>query len=127
MSRVFQRTGRTGYYLGLAVPRSLRSQNSKSEVVRKLGNTHKAAIAIHSKVESEIQREFGAALNTLTLVEKIHNTYNQASLRQIKELKAAMFYEDYFYFYYSKSLHNNYSREGRNEREKLRKNSEVLK
>ena len=83
MSRVFQRTGRTGYYLGVAVPRSLRSQYSKSEVVRKLGNTHKAAIAIRSKVESEIQREFGAALNTLTLAEKIATAYKDESLGKL--------------------------------------------
>ena len=70
MSRVFQRKGRTGYYLGVAVPRSLRSEYSKSEVVRKLGNTHKAAIENRSKVESQIQRAFGAALNTLSLVKK---------------------------------------------------------
>ena len=85
MSRVFQRKVRTGYYLGDAVPRSLRSEYSKSEVVRKLGNTHKAAIAIRSKVESEIQREFGAALNTLSLVEKIETTYNQESLKSLPE------------------------------------------
>ena len=85
MSRAFQRTVRTGYYLGVAVPRSLRSQYRKSEVVRKLGNTHKAAIAIRSKIESEIQREFGAALNTLSLVERIENTYNQESLRSLPE------------------------------------------
>ena len=83
MSRVFQRKGRTGYYLGVAVPRSLRSQYSKSEVVRKLGNTHKAAISIRSKVEAEIQRDFGAALNTLTLVEKIETSYKDESLEKL--------------------------------------------
>ena len=67
------------------MPRSLRSEYSKSEVVRKLGNTHKAAIAIRSKVESQIQREFGAALNTLSLVEKIETTYNQESLKSLPE------------------------------------------
>ena len=72
--------------MGVAVPRSLRSQYSNSEIVRKLGNTHKAAIAIRSKVESEIQREFGAALNTLSLVEKIETTYNQASLKSLPEM-----------------------------------------
>ena len=83
MSRVFQRTGRTGYYLGVAVPRSLRSKYSKSEVVRKLGNTHKEAISIRSKVEAEIQRDFGAALNTLTLVEKIESSYKDESLEKL--------------------------------------------
>ena len=83
MSRVFQRTGRTGYYLGVAVPRSLRSKYSKSEVVRKLGNTHKAAISIRSKIEAEIQREFGAALNTLNLVEKIETSYKDESLEKL--------------------------------------------
>ena len=41
MSRVFQRPGRGGYYLAIAVPRELRKKLRKSEIISKLGNKYK--------------------------------------------------------------------------------------
>jgi len=41
MSRVFQRAGRSGWYLGVSVPKSIRKKLGKNEVHRKVGNTHK--------------------------------------------------------------------------------------
>ena len=36
MSRVFQRAGRSGWYLGVSVPKSLRKKLGKNEVHKKL-------------------------------------------------------------------------------------------
>ena len=44
MSRVFQRAGRSGWYLGVSVPKSIRKKLGKNEVHRKVGNTHKEAL-----------------------------------------------------------------------------------
>ena len=74
MSRVFQRSGRAGYYLGDSVPRKLRSQYNKCEVIRKLGNTRREADANKHRVESLIQREFGG--KEVSLVEKLEADYN---------------------------------------------------
>ena len=74
MSRVFQRPGRTGYYLGVAVPGKLRSIYKKNEVSRKLGNTRREADANKHRVESLIQREFGG--KEVSLVEKLEADYN---------------------------------------------------
>ena len=74
MSRVFQRSGRAGYYLGVSVPRKLRSQYNKCEVIRKLGNTRREADANKHRVEALIQREFGG--KEVSLVEKLEADYN---------------------------------------------------
>ena len=42
MSRVFQRAGRSGWYLGVSVPKSLRKKLGKNEVHKKVGNTYAA-------------------------------------------------------------------------------------
>ena len=44
MSRVFQRAGRSGWYLGVSVPKSIRKKLGKNEVHKKVGNTHKEAL-----------------------------------------------------------------------------------
>ena len=75
LSSICQRPGRTGYYLRIAVPRELRAKLSCNSVVRKLGNTHREALANRRKVEAEIERSFGAELNTLSLVEKVQEAY----------------------------------------------------
>ena len=75
LSSICQRPGRTGYYLRIAVPRELRTKLSCNSVVRKLGNTHREALANRRKVEAEIERSFGAELNTLSLVEKVQEAY----------------------------------------------------
>jgi len=82
MSRVFQRLGRPGYYIDVSVPYELRSKFSTNSIQRKLGRTHKEALAKRLKVEAEIQRMFGAALNTASLVEKV-----QAAYELVPELK----------------------------------------
>ena len=52
LSRVFQRPGRGGYYLGMAVSRELRKKLRKSEIIRKLGsNTYKEANINKAKVK----------------------------------------------------------------------------
>ena len=75
MSRVFQRPDRGGYYLGVPVPYELRKKLKKSEVVRKLGNTYKEANIKRHQVEAKVQREFGAELNKLSLVEEVTTMY----------------------------------------------------
>ena len=74
MSRVFQRTGRAGFYLGVSVARKLRSQYNKCEVIRKLGNTRREADANKHRVETLIQREFGG--KEVSLVEKLEADFN---------------------------------------------------
>ena len=61
MSRVFQRAGRSGWYLGVSVPKSIRKKLGRNEVHKKVGNTHKEALINKSRVEAEIQRYFGRA------------------------------------------------------------------
>ena len=75
MSRVFQRPDRGGYYLSVPVPYELRKKIKKSEVVRKLGNTYKEANIKRHQVEAKVQREFGAELNKLSLVEEVSTMY----------------------------------------------------
>ena len=87
LSRVFQRPGRGGYYLGIAVPRELRNKLRKSEVIRKLGNTYKEANINKAKVEAEVQRSFGAELNHLSLVEKVTAIYeNDPNFKGLKSI-----------------------------------------
>ena len=75
MSRVFQRAGRSGWYLGVSVPKSIRKKLGKNEVHRKVGNTHKEALINKSRVEAEIQRYFGVELNQLSLVDEVTAMY----------------------------------------------------
>ena len=83
MSRVFQRPGRAGYYLSVPIPRSLRSSYRRSELVKKLGNTRREADAKKHSIEVQINREFGAKLNTLSLVEKLTESYNSEKLSEL--------------------------------------------
>ena len=66
MSRVFLRAGRSGLYLGVSFPNSIRKKLGRNEVHKKVGNTHKGALINKSRVEAEIQRSFGAELNKLS-------------------------------------------------------------
>ena len=50
MSRVFQRAGRSGWYLGVSVTKSIRKKLTKKEVHKKVGNTHKKALINKSRV-----------------------------------------------------------------------------
>ena len=87
MSRVFQRPDRGGYYLGVPVPNELRKKLKKSEVVRKLGNTYKEANIKRHQVEAKVQREFGAELNKLSLVEEVTTMYeSDPNFKGIKSL-----------------------------------------
>ena len=87
MSRVFQRPDRGGYYLGVPVPNELRKKIKKSEVVRKLGNTYKEANIKRHQVEAKVQREFGAELNKLSLVEEVTTMYeSDPNFKGIKSL-----------------------------------------
>jgi len=87
MSRVFQRPERGGYYLGVPVPNELRKKLKKSEVVRKLGNTYKEANIKRHQIEAIVQREFGAAMNKLSLVEEVTTMYeSDPSFKGIKSL-----------------------------------------
>ena len=87
MSRVFQRPDRGGYYLGVPVPYELRKKLKKSEVVRKLGNTYKEANIKRHQVEAKVQREFGAELNKLSLVEEVTTMYeSDKNFKGIKSL-----------------------------------------
>ena len=97
VSRVFQRTERGGYYLGVPVPNELRKKLKKSELVRKLGNTYKEANIKRHQVEAKVQREFGAELNKLSLVEEVTTMYESdknfkgmKSLAEIPEKESLM-------------------------------------
>ena len=56
MSRVFQRAGRSGWYLGVSVPKSIRKKLRRNKVHKKVGNKHKEALRNKSRVEEKIQR-----------------------------------------------------------------------
>ena len=85
MSRVFQRPGRGGYYLGIAVPRELRKKLRKGEIIRKLGNTYKEANINKAKVEAQVQRSFGAKLNELSKGEEVTMMYNRPTIEDLIE------------------------------------------
>ena len=82
LSSIHQRKGRTGYYITVATPKSLRNKLGNS-IRRKVGNTHKEAIANRSKVEVEIQRQIGKELNQLSLVEEVQEIYKDNSLSEL--------------------------------------------
>ena len=87
MSRVFQRPGRGGYYLGIAVSRELRKKLRKSEIIRKLGNTYKEANINKAKVEAQVQRSFGVELNELSKVEEVTAMHeSDPNFKNIKSL-----------------------------------------
>ncbi len=92
MSRVFQRAGRSGWYLGVSVPKSIRKKLGRNEVHKKVGNTHKEALINKSKVEAEIQRYFGVELNQLSLVDEVAAMYesdpNYKGIKSIAEIPA---------------------------------------
>ena len=92
MSRVFQRAGRSGWYLGVSVPKSIRKKLGKNEVHRKVGNTHKEALINKSRIEAEIQRSFGVELNDSSLVDKVTAIYesnpNYKGIKSISEIPA---------------------------------------
>ena len=92
MSRVFQRAGRSGWYLGVSVPKSLRKKLGKNEVHKKVGNTHAEARINKSRVEAEIQRSFGVELKSLSLVEEVTAMYendpNYKGIKSIAEIPA---------------------------------------
>ena len=79
MSSIHQRKGRTGYYITVWTPKSLRSKLGNS-IRKKVGNTHKEALANRSKVEAEIQRQIGKELNQLSLVEEVQESYKKNDL-----------------------------------------------
>ena len=58
MSSNHQIKGRTGYYITVATLKSLRAKLGNS-ISKKVGNTHKEAIANMSKVAAEIERQIG--------------------------------------------------------------------
>ena len=70
LSSIHQRKGRTGYYITVATPKSLRNKLGNS-IRRKVGNTHRESLANRSKVETEIQRQIGKELNQLSLVKEV--------------------------------------------------------
>ena len=92
MSRVFQRAGRSGWYLGVSVPKSIRKKLGRNEVHKKVGNTHKEALINKSRVEAEIQRYFGVELNQLSLVDEVTAMYesnpNNKGIKSIAEIPA---------------------------------------
>ena len=92
MSRVFQRAGRSGWYLGVSVPKSIRKKLGRNEVHKKVGNTHKEALINKSRVEAEIQRSFGVELNQLSLVDEVAAMYesnpNNKGIKSIAEIPA---------------------------------------
>ena len=75
LSRVFKRAGRSGCYLGVSVPKSIRKKLVRNEVHTKVGNTHKEGLINKSRVEAEIQRSFGVELNQLSLVDEVTAMY----------------------------------------------------
>ena len=85
MSRVFQRPGRTGYYLSVSIPRNLRSSYRRSELIKKLGNTRREADTKKHAIEAQINRDFGARLNTLSLVEKVEESYKTEQLSKLPQ------------------------------------------
>ena len=92
MSRVFQRAGGSGWYLGVSVPKSIRKKLGRNEVHKKVGNTHKEALINKSRVETEIQRYFGVELNQLSLVDEVTAMYesdpNYKGIKSIAEMPA---------------------------------------
>ena len=82
VSSIHQRKGRTGYYITVATPKSLRTKLGNS-IRRKVGNTHKEALANRSKVETEIQRQIGKELNQLSLVEEVQENYRKNDLSEL--------------------------------------------
>ena len=82
LSSIHQRKGRTGYYITVATPKSLRSKLGNS-IRRKVGNTHREALANRSKVEIEIQRQIGKELNQLSLVEEVQEIYKENTLSEL--------------------------------------------
>ena len=82
LSSIHQRKGRTGYYITVATPKSLRAKLGNS-IRKKLGNTHKEALANRSKVEAEIQRQIGKELNQLSLVEEVQESYKKNDLSEL--------------------------------------------
>ena len=84
MSSIHQRKGRTGYYITVATPASLRSKLGNS-IRKKVGNTHKEALANRSRVEAEIQRQIGKELNQLSLVEEIQENYRKDNLSELPQ------------------------------------------
>ena len=82
LSSIHQRKGRTGYYITVATPKSLRKKLGNS-IRRKVGNTHKEAIANRSKVEVEIQRQIGKELNQLSLIEEVQEIYQENTLSDL--------------------------------------------
>ena len=63
MSRVFQRAGRSGWYLGVSVPKSIRKKLGRNEVHKKVGNTHKEALINKSRVEASCHIYEGTIIN----------------------------------------------------------------
>ena len=85
MSRLYQKPGRGGYYLGIAVSRELRKKLRKSEIIRKLANTYKEANINKAKVEAQVQRSFDVELNELTKAEEVTAMYeNDLNFKDIK-------------------------------------------
>ena len=82
VSSIHQRKGRTGYYITVATPKSLRAKLGNS-IRKKVGNTHKEALANRSKVEAEIQRQIGKELNQLSLVEEVQENYRKNDLSEL--------------------------------------------
>ena len=92
MSRVFQRAGRSGWYLGVSIPKSIRKKLGRNEVHKKLGNTHIETLINKSRVEAEIQRSSGVELNQLNFVDEVTAMYgsnpNNKGIKSITEIPA---------------------------------------
>jgi len=82
LSSIHQRKGRTGYYITVATPKSLRNKLGNS-IRRKVGNTHREALANRSKIETEIQRQIGKELNQLSVVEEVQEIYQEKTLSDL--------------------------------------------
>jgi hypothetical protein len=82
VSSIHQRKGRTGYYITVATPKSLRAKLGNS-IRKKVGNTHKEALLNKSKVKAEIQRQIGKELNQLSLLEKVQENFRKNDLSEL--------------------------------------------
>ena len=82
LSSIHQRKGRTGYYITVTTPKSLRNKLGNSIRI-KVDNNHREALANRSKVETEIQRKIGKELNQLSLFEEVQEIYKENTLYQL--------------------------------------------
>ena len=67
--------------------------------MKKVGNTHKEALANLPKVEVEIQRQIGKELNQLSIIEEVQENYKMNNLSELpideKEILKDMYQIDF--------------------------------